>query len=347
MNDLSRYLRYMKTIFLVVKYTKSWLNVFLLFLNRKDISDITFRSGVTITKLKRDYFGYPFTIAEIGKFSYHHQIRNEDDRIILDNAVIIPKSALYALPQFCSFFENNGIILSNNEDLIVQFKYQDKKLHFTLPDITNGMHEIVEVFMRQAYNKFDFRGKTVLDIGGFIGDTAIFFACEGANKVISFEPLPTLNEIAKKNILTNRFHNVIETHNKGVSNRSGTSEFLVSTRAESSSFFPTKLAKDPTTKTGAQRIKVETISILDVFNDFHEIDILKMDCEGSEYPILETILMENLQERILDGIILEAHPVNEKWRPQYAVELLKKMEFNVHVKATPLVWFIWCEKVQR
>jgi len=349
MNDMRKYLRYMKTVSAVVRYTKTWSDVFLLFANRKDIADIRFRSGVTITKVKRECFGYPFTIAEIGRASYHHRMRDECGTIILDNTLIIPKSRLYVLPEFCSFFDNGGsIILNDNENPIVEFKYLGKKLHFTLPDVINGIHEIVEVFLKQGYDKFDFRDKTVLDIGGFIGDTAIFFACEGARKVISFEPIPTIYEIAKKNILTNKFHDVVQIYNEGVSDKSATSPFWVSERTESSSLFSTKLTKDLTTKTtGREEITIKTVSICEAFSGFHSIDILKMDCEGSEYAILEAILNNNLQQRIMDGIMLEAHPVNEKWRPQYAAELLKKMRFDVHINSTPYVWFIWCEKRRR
>ena len=346
MNDMRKYLRYIKTIFAVVKYTKSWPDVFLLYANRKDIADIRFRSGVTITKIKREYFGYPVTIAEVGRASYNHRMRDEGDKVILDNTVPIPKLRLYVLPDFCSFSDNGGsIILNDNENPITEFEYMGKKLRLTLPDVTNGMHEIVEVFLKQTYNKFDFRGKTVLDVGGFIGDTAIFFACEGASRVISFEPIPTIFELAKKNILTNKFQDVVEIYNEGVSNKNATSAFWVSERTESSSLFSPKLNKDVTTKTaGRQKIRIKTVSICEVFSGFHSIDILKMDCEGSEYAILEAILDNNLQQRITGGIILEAHPVNEKWHPQYAVELLKKMRFDVHTESTPYVWFIWCEK---
>ena len=53
-----------------------------------------------------------------------------------------------------------------------------------------------------------------------------------------------------------------------------------------------------------------------------------MDCEGSEYAILETILNEGLQDKIKEGIILEAHYIDEKRNLKYIKELIKKMGFT-------------------
>ncbi|MBO7715986.1 MAG: FkbM family methyltransferase [Methanobrevibacter sp.] len=42
-------------------------------------------------------------------------------------------------------------------------------------------------------------GESLIDIGGNVGDTAIYFANKGYN-VLAFEPLPNIYEIANKNI---------------------------------------------------------------------------------------------------------------------------------------------------
>lgn len=58
------------------------------------------------------------------------------------------------------------------------------------------------------YNQYDFlyrflKDSYVLDIGAYIGDTAILFCKKGAKKVYAFEPHPLLFEICKKNIELN------------------------------------------------------------------------------------------------------------------------------------------------
>ena len=48
---------------------------------------------------------------------------------------------------------------------------------------------IVQV-IEGVYDGFDYNDSVVLDIGGFIGDTALFFIAKGAKKVIVYEPVP-------------------------------------------------------------------------------------------------------------------------------------------------------------
>ena len=45
-----------------------------------------------------------------------------------------------------------------------------------------------DVFLNEAYPFLPVNGKTVIDIGGYIGDTAIYFIMKGAKKVIALEP---------------------------------------------------------------------------------------------------------------------------------------------------------------
>lgn len=51
-------------------------------------------------------------------------------------------------------------------------------------------------------NIIDYQDRYVIDIGGNIGDTALYFAKSGAN-VISFEPVKHLYELAVENVNLN------------------------------------------------------------------------------------------------------------------------------------------------
>ena len=50
--------------------------------------------------------------------------------------------------------------------------------------------QILEVFDWGNYEGVDVRGKTVVDVGAFVGDSAIHFALKGARRVIAVEPHP-------------------------------------------------------------------------------------------------------------------------------------------------------------
>lgn len=344
-NKFLEYGSHIRTIIDLAKINKNWYEVLLLYFDRTDRIDIVFRSGLILTNITRSSFGYPITIVEIGNASRRHKIYENNDEIILNDTIRLSKSCLHALPKYCTFYDNNGSISKKDGNFTGEFRYKNNNLTFILPSTSNGIHELVDVFINQCYNKFDFKNKIVLDIGGFIGDSAIFFACEGAKKIISFEPNPVLYNIASNNIKINALDNKIELNNYGVSDKCGELDLFISERAESSSIFISKLKQDPTTKSGTYKSQnVRVNSIKDIFDHIESVDILKVDCEGCEYPILEMILKEHLHEKISEGIILEAHPVSNIWTPNYAMQLLKKMNFNIRTIATPLVWFIWGSK---
>jgi len=55
----------------------------------------------------------------------------------------------------------------------------------------------------EKYKVFDYRGKTVLDVGSFCGETAVLFHNWGAHKVIIFEPNPVYHSYIKENVELN------------------------------------------------------------------------------------------------------------------------------------------------
>jgi hypothetical protein len=44
--------------------------------------------------------------------------------------------------------------------------------------------------MYDAYSVVDMRNRDVVDVGAFVGDTAVYFIKRGAHKVLAIEPPP-------------------------------------------------------------------------------------------------------------------------------------------------------------
>jgi hypothetical protein len=44
--------------------------------------------------------------------------------------------------------------------------------------------------LENEYDVFDYHNKTILDVGGYMGETSVLFASWGARKVIVYEPVP-------------------------------------------------------------------------------------------------------------------------------------------------------------
>jgi len=47
---------------------------------------------------------------------------------------------------------------------------------------------ILEVFDYGEYEPLSVEGRVVVDVGAFVGDSAIYFALKGARRVIAIEP---------------------------------------------------------------------------------------------------------------------------------------------------------------
>lgn len=63
-----------------------------------------------------------------------------------------------------------------------------------------------------------------MDIGGYVGDTAIYFAARGATRVILYEAYPYSFKIAQSNVNRNNLGDKIEVNNCAVG---GADSFII------------------------------------------------------------------------------------------------------------------------
>ena len=180
-------------------------------------------------------------------------------------------------------------LLDNGSGLEITFKNKQIKLYGWEPWCLS------EIFFNEDYSKLNVNNKTVIDIGGFIGDSALYFISKGAKKCITLEPYPSNFKILLKNIQKNNLTDKIIPINGFCSNTSKFSYFdehyVGSSRSISKS-------------TSGQKIK--SFSLLDIHNKYDISDAcLKIDCEGCEYEILDITPKKIIQ--MFSEIILEFH----------------------------------------
>lgn len=143
-------------------------------------------------------------------------------------------------------------------------------------------HEQGEVKFLQSITE---KNMNVVDVGSYIGITTVTMA-KKVSKVYAFEPVPEYFGILKKNIASNGLKNV-NIHRLAVSNREGTTEFYKE-GASSSIIF----------REDANKILV-SVTAIDTFvaqEKIDRVDLINMDCEGSELLVLkgaEKTLREN------------------------------------------------------
>jgi FkbM family methyltransferase len=162
---------------------------------------------------------------------------------------------------------------------------------------------ILEVFDFGNYEGVDVNGKVVIDVGAFVGDTAMYFILKGARRVIAIEPLPANYEELLDNVYLNNMEGRIVPINAMVSSRRMIVEIPTNVpiyiRGGSISEFR---------RYGAgSYVNIESITISDIIDRFG-IDpndaVLKMDCEGCEYDV---VLNDYEHVKLFGEVVFEYH----------------------------------------
>jgi methyltransferase, FkbM family len=139
---------------------------------------------------------------------------------------------------------------------------------------------LMETFNYNIYHIEGVKGRDVVDVGGSIGDTAIFYKMHGARKVVSVEPLNLPYKLANIHLKLNNINNVDFVRGALVAENNqrrvkvpkcyplyGSGGFSLSMNR--------KLDKEE---------DVPTFTLSDILPD--DPYLLKMDCEGCEYDVI-------------------------------------------------------------
>ena len=181
-----------------------------------------------------------------------------------------------------------------------------RNLTFQVPNL-KAVIVLKETFIEKEYAFFDVKDSVVIDIGAYVGDTAIFFAKEGARKIVAYEPNPTCAQLATKNVILNGYSEKIVVENSAVGAEDG---FL-------------ELNDD--FKVSSKKFRVKKVSINSLLDQMGSIDLLKMDCEGAEWEIIDKMIANSLFEKI-NKIIMEVHGTNKNIDMK---KVLKDADFDI------------------
>ncbi|MFW5886403.1 MAG: FkbM family methyltransferase [Bacteroidota bacterium] len=124
----------------------------------------------------------------------------------------------------------------------------------------------------------------VFDIGGYAGDFAADIFCKYNCNVYVFEPVSVFYEKIKTRFSNN---SKVKVFNVGLSGESTSS--TISINGTSSSLF-----KASDTMQGTQKIKLVSIADFIQEHGIEKIDLMKINIEGGEYPLLEALTENNL-----------------------------------------------------
>jgi FkbM family methyltransferase len=161
-----------------------------------------------------------------------------------------------------------------------------------------------EIFYQKIYNN-DFicvaENDIVFDIGFNYGLFTLDALTYKPKKVIGFEPNPKLVKLFNQLEIDS-----VELHKVAVSDKMGTTIFYENNFSGKSS-----IHSDINSDTSLSSYQVNICSFNDMAEQYDVIDYLKVDCEGAEYEIFESIPKEFLTNRIRKIALEFHHNIND------------------------------------
>jgi len=145
--------------------------------------------------------------------------------------------------------------------------------------------------------------QTIIDVGANVGFFSLFAASRWGAEVFSYEPVQANFKEMVNNVKANP-DLAINCRQMAVFGVSGTIEIFYDDNAT----FPAAATAIPSEHKMRRAEKVEAVTLLDIFETegLQKVDLLKMDCERSEFSILYESTPETL--RRIDQMAIEVHP---------------------------------------
>jgi len=143
----------------------------------------------------------------------------------------------------------------------------------------------------------------IVDIGGYIGDFTLYAVKYlNARRVIVYEPTAENFKLLKQNIENNSFQDKITAVNKAVSDSDETilnTEVLDHEEVHASRYM----------YHSAVHRSVSSVTLAELFTNHQlvSVDLLKVDCEGSEYDIFSSVPVDLF--RRIKNIVFEYHKI--------------------------------------
>ncbi len=226
--------------------------------------------------------------------------------------------------------------LIKNEHIILEIRNGVKiKLRVNSTDLMAFTH----VWLLHEYSRSGFEIRDtdiVIDIGAHIGLFALFSSqfCKNG-KIYCFEPVKENYDLLESNLELNSIRNVVAT-NAAISTNTGVVTIYLNEDESGHSMYVT----------GSKQIQVKSLSLQDVFdsNKLEKCDFLKIDCEGEEYKIIDSLPTPYFDK--INKMCVEYHFVDTK--PYLLQDMIKRLKLLSYMIDTrnilPSIGFLYAKK---
>lgn len=223
-----------------------------------------------------------------------------------------------------------SIIKNQEKNLFFELcKNNDLKLAFS--SNIDSFEILKEIFIDRCYSDYFpfYEEVTIVDIGAHKGYFSIFASqnTKKNSKIYALEPSSKNFEALKNNSFVNKTQN-ITTFNIGIYSEKKDLKLYLG-KSENNSFFSDyqkRITKQD--NHSSEIVKVMTLKEFFEQEKLSNIDFLKLDCEGSEYPILLNTDKKTLTK--IKIISLEFHDLkNENYTPNNLIRFFKNNNFDI------------------
>jgi FkbM family methyltransferase len=203
-----------------------------------------------------------------------------------------------------------------NKEVILKTK---NNIKIKIRTDSTDLMQLTTVWLVEDYKIRGFEIKKndiIIDIGAHIGLFCLYaYQYCKKGKIFCYEPIKENFDVLIENIELNKIKNIIS-FNSAVSNQTDKIKIFPNSDDSAHSIFDS----------GKDSINVNSTTIKSIFdeNKIKKCDLLKLDCEGAEYKIIDSIPTEYFFR--IDKIILEYHSAGEN--PDLFKKLLKKLTDN-------------------
>lgn len=237
----------------------------------------------------------------------------------------------------------NKFNISKNYDLLFHSKYYILNLNKKFEDLTiinhkegflvglldlsiyvesnEEFHILNEIFVSDDYDFSSSAKAIVIDIGANVGITSLFFSrLDYVDKIYAFEPVNDTYEQAQYNFsLNEKIHKVEWIKNIGLGKNSRKEVFLFDKYCKGNTGVRGTSSPSYANNNNNNNAKEREVLIEDATLEIGKIVreaknrkvIVKMDCEGGEYEILENLQASGMIKQI-DVLLLEWHDKGSK-----------------------------------
>lgn len=193
-----------------------------------------------------------------------------------------------------------------------------------------------EIFFKNVYTPEEIeikKGDLVVDIGANVGIFSLFSLKKGAKKVYAYEPLAKNVDKLSKNLRINGFNNFVVTK-EALSNTSGKIRFFK--KEHDPHGFLSLAVKKSTATRRESSVYVNTTTLKKVIDYIlkkelrENIDLLKIDCEGSEGEIF--LSTPSFVWKKISKVSLEYHDNMSSLNHKIISKKLRANKFKVRIK---------------